>query len=116
MNTTIDTKLLTIEIFDPPMCCPSGLCGPAIDPALLDINEAILKLKRDHDGKITIERYLLTQQGPKFMQNPNVLALLKSHGVEVLPITTVNGDVVKQKEYPSYDELRTLIEKTDGNG
>jgi hypothetical protein len=109
MNTTTDTKLVTIEIYDPPMCCPSGLCGPSIDPALLDINEAILRLKKDHDGKVTIERYLLTQQGPKFMQNPNVLALLKSHGVEVLPITTVNGEVIKQQAYPSYDELKSVI-------
>lgn len=37
---------MKIEIFDPPMCCASGLCGPEIDPALLDINEAIIKLKK----------------------------------------------------------------------
>lgn len=109
MHTTTETKLLTIEIFDPPMCCPSGLCGPAIDPALLDINEAILRLKKEFDGKLVIERYLLTQQGPKFMQNPHVLALLKSRGVEVLPITTVNGEVVKRQAYPSYDELKSVI-------
>lgn len=109
-------KVATVEIFDPPMCCPSGLCGPSVDPALLDINEAILKLKKEYDGKVRIERYLLTQQGPKFMQNPNVLSLLKSHGVGVLPITTVNGEVLKQKQYPSYDELRTLIEEANGHG
>jgi len=108
MSTQISDKTI-IEIFDPPMCCPSGLCGPSIDPALLDINEAILKLKKNFDGKVTIERYLLTQQGPKFMQNPHVLALLKSHGVEVLPITTVNGEVLKQHAYPSYDELKSVI-------
>jgi len=105
-QTSNETK---IEIFDPPMCCPSGLCGPSIDPALLDINEAILKIKNDFAGKVTIERYLLTQQGPKFMENPLVLGLLKSHGVEVLPITTVNGEVLKQKAYPSYDELKSVI-------
>ena len=91
------------------MCCPSGLCGPSIDPALLDINEAILKIMNDFAGKVTIERYLLTQQGPKFMEKPHVLALLKSHGVEILPITTVNGEVLKQKAYPTYDELKSVI-------
>lgn len=105
----VDTNITTIEIFDPPMCCPSGLCGPSIDPALLDINEAILKLKKEYGGKVAIERYLLTQQGPKFMQNPNVLSLLKSRGVEVLPITTLNGEIIKQQAYPSYDELRAII-------
>jgi len=87
------------------MCCPSGLCGPDIDPALLDINEAIIKLKKELDGKVSIERYLLSQQGLKFMQQPEVMKRLQSNGVETLPLTLVAGKVVKEKEYPSYDEL-----------
>lgn len=94
---------LQIEIFDPPMCCPGGLCGPAIDPALLDVSEAVLKLKNEHGVKV--ERYLLQQQGQKFMENPQVLELLKQHGTDVLPLTAVNGQVVKQREFPTYDEL-----------
>ena len=105
----VQSTVTAIEIFDPPMCCPSGLCGPSIDPALLDINEAVLKLKKEFDGRISIERYLLTQQGPKFMQNPGVLALLKSRGVEILPVTTLNGEVIKQHGYLSYDELKAII-------
>ncbi len=100
---------VTIEIFDPPMCCPSGLCGPTIDPALLDINDAILRLRKERGEQARVERYLLSQQGPKFMQNPAVFALLKEHGVQVLPVTTVNGQVVKNGTYPSYDELVQLI-------
>jgi hypothetical protein len=109
LDKATQSNTIMIEIFDPPMCCPSGLCGPSIDPALLDISEAILKMKNDFVGKVTIERYLLTQHGPKFMQNPQVLALLKSHGVEILPITTVNGEVLKQKAYPTYDELKSVL-------
>jgi len=30
-----------VEFFDPPMCCPSGLCGPTLDQTLLDVNEMI---------------------------------------------------------------------------
>ncbi len=98
----MNTKIL-IEIFDPPMCCPGGLCGPVIDPALLDVSEAVLKMKNDHG--IAVKRYLLQQQGMRFMQNPEVLALLKEHGTGVLPVTTVEGKVVKTKEFPTYDEL-----------
>jgi len=93
-----------IELFDPPMCCPGGLCGPAIDPALLDLNEAILKLKKEKG--ITVERYLLSQQGNKFMENSEVLALLQQYGTEILPVTTVNGHVVKTKIFPTYEELK----------
>ncbi len=107
----VQTLPILIEIFDPPMCCPSGLCGPTIDPALLDINEAILKVNKEFAGRVRISRYLLSQQGPKFMQNQELVALLKAQGVEVLPCTAVNGKIVKQKAYPSYAELREYIEE-----
>lgn len=93
-----------IELFDPPMCCPGGLCGPAIDPVLLDLNEAILRLKKEKG--IAVERYLLSQQGKKFMENPEVLALLQQHGTEILPVTVVNGHVVKTRNFPTYKELK----------
>ncbi len=105
----VQTIPIQVEIFDPPMCCPSGICGPTIDPALLDINEAILKVNKEFAGKVTITRYLLSQQGAKFMQNAELVALLKSQGVEVLPCTAVNGKIVKQKAYPSYSELREYL-------
>ncbi len=100
---------MLIEIFDPPMCCPGGICGPAIDPALLDVNEAILKIKKQSEGQVQIERYLLTQQATKFLQNPEVLELLHSQGTAALPVTAVNGKVVRQKSYPTYDDLQSYI-------
>ena len=109
METKTDEKLIQIEIFDPPMCCPSGLCGPDIDPALLDINEAILKVKKEFDGKVKIERYLLSQQGPKFMQQPEVMKRLQSNGVEILPLTLFDGKVVKEKSYPTFDEIKNYV-------
>jgi hypothetical protein len=92
-----------IEIFDPPMCCPGGLCGPAIDPALLDVSEALLKLKNELG--IEVPRYLLQQNGQKFMGNPEILGLLREKGTDFLPAVTVNEKVVKQKGYPTFDEL-----------
>jgi len=104
-----------IEIYDPPMCCPGGLCGPAIDQVLLDFNETIINVKKEFDGKVSIDRYLLTQQGQKFMQHPEVVSLLKANGTDILPITTVNGEVVKQKEFPSYEEMKSYIENSSNN-
>lgn len=105
-----DTKeSVVIEIFDPPMCCPSGVCGPTIDPAVLDIHEAILQLKKEYDGRLGIERYLLSQQPAKFMQQPDVIGRLKAEGIRVLPITVVNGRLVKERAYPTYTELQTWI-------
>ena len=105
----MNTSHTTIEIFDPPMCCPTGLCGPSIDPALLAVNDAILQIKKAQNGNLTIVRYSLSQQSGKFMQHPELFELLKTHGVAVLPVTTVNGKIVKQREYPSYEQLSEWI-------
>ena len=101
---------IIIEIFDPPMCCPTSLCGPSVDPSLLDVSEAILQVKAEFDGRATVERYVLSQQPAKYTGQPEVLERLRAHGVSVLPITMVNGAVVKERGYPSYADMRRWIE------
>jgi hypothetical protein len=93
---------MKIEIYDPAMCCSSGLCGPAIDPALVKMNDAILALKRQ---KVEVERYNLAQQTKLYMANKTVADLLHKNGKKVLPITFVNGALLKSGAYPSYEEL-----------
>jgi hypothetical protein len=103
-------KAVLIEIYDPPMCCPNGLCGPTIDPALLDIQEAILKVQREFGEAVKIERFLLSQQPARFVQNSAILALLKTDGTGVLPIVAINGEVRKTKSYPHFEELKEWVE------
>ncbi|GAO01253.1 arsenite efflux transporter metallochaperone ArsD [Anaeromyxobacter sp. PSR-1] len=106
-------EAVKVEIFDPPMCCPTGLCGPAVDPTLLEVHATVLKLKNEYAGRASLERYVLGQQAAKFMQQPEVFRRLKAEGVAVLPLTTVNGRIVKERSYPSYAELRRWL---DGDG
>lgn len=93
---------MKIEIYDPAMCCSSGLCGPAIDPVLVKVNDTILALKRQNVG---VERFNLAQQPKLFMENKTVADLLHKNGKKALPITFVNGAVFRTGEYPSYEEL-----------
>jgi sulfur carrier protein ThiS len=93
---------MKVEIYDPPMCCSSGLCGPAIDPVLVKMNDALLALKKQG---VEIERFNLAQQPKAFLENRKVADLLHKNGKKILPITLVNGEVLLTAEYPSYEKL-----------
>lgn len=91
-----------VEIYDPPMCCPTGLCGPAIDPALLKINDAILALKKQG---VMVERFGLRSDYMVVKDKALVMALIHKEGIKSLPITVINGKIFKSGEYPSYEDI-----------
>jgi len=62
--------MVNVEIFDPPLCCPTGICGPTIDPALLDAQEALLRVQSEFDGRVRVERYALGQQPESSCSSP----------------------------------------------
>lgn len=93
---------MKVEIYDPPLCCASGLCGPGIDPVLVKMNSAVLALKKQG---VQVERYNLAQQPQAFMANKTITDLLRQKGSKMLPLTLVEGKVFKTGEYPSYEDL-----------
>ena len=93
---------MKVEIYDPPMCCSSGLCGPTIDPVLVEMNDSVLALKKQG---VEVERYNLSQQPKVFLANKKVADLLHGNGKKILPITIVNGKVFKTGEYALYEDL-----------
>ena len=90
-----------LEIFEPPLCCPTGVCGPAPDPALAKLQESILRWKK---AGIAVERMAINQAPQRFMANATVVDLLTREGQEVLPISLLDGKVVCKGKYPT-DEL-----------
>lgn len=100
---------IVVEVFDPPMCCPGGLCGPVVDPALLEVNEALLRVRQQYDGRVAVERYLLPQQVGKFMESPQIMEVLRAEGAQALPMTLVNGRMITRGRYPTYQELTEAV-------
>lgn len=96
----------TVEIFDPPMCCPTGLCGPALDQTLLDVNEMILSLQTDG---VRVQRYQMTSQPSAFLGSAEVMKLVREKEMAALPITVVRGKVVKVGAYPTLTEVKAAL-------
>ena len=94
-------------IFDPAMCCSTGVCGPSVDKELLRVATVINNLKKKG---IIIERYNLTNNPQIFVDNEVINEMLNKDGVDVLPVTMVNGVVVKTQSYPTNEEFRNLLE------
>lgn len=93
-------------IYDPAMCCSTGVCGPSIDPELLRVATLISNLKTKG---IIIERHNLSGDPRAFVANENINQLLKKYGPEILPATVVDGQIVKTKAYPTNDEFANLL-------
>ncbi len=95
-----------VELFDPPMCCPTGLCGPTLDQALLDVNEMIVALQADG---LRVERYQMTSHPHKFINNTDVMRLVREKQMAALPITIVRGRIVKIGAYPTLGEVQPYL-------
>lgn len=96
-----------IRIFEPAMCCATGLCGPSIDPELLRISTLLSSLK---EKGIVVERYNLTSHPQVFAQNEAVKELLSKHGTAILPVTTSGDDVVLTGRYPTNQEVLAWLQ------
>lgn len=106
---TITNNKFLVEFFDPPMCCPTGLCGPVLDQSLLDVNEMILALQ---SKGIVVKRYQMSSDPNAFLNNEKVIKLVREHQVSALPITVVNGEVIKSNSYPTLIEIETRLHES----
>ena len=96
----------TIELFDPPMCCPTGLCGPTLDQTLLDVSEMIFSLQAEG---VKIERYQMTSHPHAFLSNAEVMRLVRERQMAALPISVVRGQVIKVGSYPTLTEVKAAL-------
>jgi hypothetical protein len=91
-----------IQIFEPAMCCPTGLCGVGVDPELLRISTVLNTLKKDG---VEIERFNLTNSPMEFINNKIVNKYINEKGADVLPATVVDGEITISGRYPTNEEI-----------
>jgi len=106
VETKSEAQTVAVQLFDPPMCCSTGLCGPTVDQTLVDVDEMMRALNAEG---VRAERYQLTTHPHAFLSNPEVMRLLRERIAEALPITVVRGKVLKVGAYPTMSEIKTAL-------
>jgi len=96
--------MTTIEVFDPAMCCSTGVCGPSVDPALATFAADLGWIA---DQGVFVGRHNLSQEPKAFADSDLVRGLLAERGDEALPAIVVDGMLRSWGRYPSRAELAT---------
>ena len=94
-----------IDVFDPPMCCSTGVCGPSVDPRLTAFAADLEWLSAQG---VTVTRHNLVQDPQAFLAEASVTSELQRSGDSCLPLILVDGKLVEKGVYPRRDELARL--------
>jgi hypothetical protein len=94
-----------LEIFDPAMCCSTGVCGPDVDPKLVQFAADVKWLE---EQGVVVRRFNLSQSPAAFVENEQVRGMLTEHGESALPAILLEGRVVSSGRYPIRAELAEL--------
>ncbi len=93
-----------VQVFDPPMCCSTGVCGPDVDPALVQFAGDLEWLR---SNGVEVERFNLGQEPAAFVGNPVVAQALRGRD-DALPLLLLDGRIVAQGSYPTRAVLAEL--------
>lgn len=95
--------MTVLEVFDPAMCCSTGVCGPDPDP-LLPAFAADLGWIGEQG--VEVRRFNLSQEPGEFVQRPAVQQLLARDGEESLPIVMLGGEVLSSGRCEVFERIR----------
>ncbi|KXS49055.1 MAG: arsenical resistance operon trans-acting repressor ArsD [Halanaerobium sp. T82-1] len=102
---------IKISVYEPPMCCSSGVCGPDVDDKLVKFSETVKKLKNEG---YEVERNSMNHNPFAFQQNQTILNQVNDSGTENLPIIEINEEILTMGEYADYNEIKAKITAIEG--
>lgn len=96
-----------MKIFEPAMCCPTGLCGVGVDSELLRISTVLDALKKH---SVIVDRFNLNSSPAEFINDKTINTYINEKGTEGLPALMVDGEIVITGRYPTNDEIAKLLD------
>ena len=97
-----EQRPVKLDVFDPPMCCATGVCGPKVDPRLVRFAAALEWLRTQG---VRVARYNPAQQYDAFAAQAAVVTAINERGTTCLPLIMVDGAIVSAGIYPERAEL-----------
>jgi len=94
--------MTTIRVYEPALCCNTGVCGPDVDEALVTFTADLGALK---EMGVDIERHNLANDPTAFAADDTVRSFLQVAGSDGLPLTIVDGVTVMTGSYPAREQL-----------
>ncbi len=95
-----------LKIYDPAMCCPTGVCGTDVDTRLVQLANFLASLDKK---KFEVSRYGLSTEPEQYVENKEVARILNEEGVESLPLFFVDDELVFSKDYPTVPALSSKL-------
>jgi hypothetical protein len=96
----------TLTVYDPAMCCSTGICGTDIDQQLVDFAADLDWLKSEG---IEVRRINLSQEPALFAENEQVKNILQNDGVEGLPVILADDEMQSAGQYPDRTKLALMV-------
>jgi hypothetical protein len=90
--------MTSVKVYDPAVCCSTGVCGPDADATIAQFAAALDKAKK---SGVAVDRFTLAHQPGEYVKNTAVKGLLDSEGVDCLPIVFVGDEIVSKGDYPT---------------
>lgn len=103
-------------VYEGAMCCSTGICGPEPDQTLIAFNEALKRLQVEYGDKLTIMRASLAFNSLIFLSHKEIAKLVKENGPEILPVTTIRGEIIARRKYLTYAEMKAAIDEKMKSG
>ncbi len=95
-------------IFEGMLCCSTGICGPEPNKVLIQLNKDVKKLLSEFPNE-SIIRASLSLNAQSFLDYPEVLKLVKEKGTDILPLTVLDGKIIAQQRYMTYEEMKEAL-------
>ena len=94
-----------LQVFDPPMCCSSGVCGTNVDTRLVKFLNDVEWLK---SKGVEVERFGLAFEPAAFVNNDLVKNTLQAEGNNCLPLILKDNEIVFKGSYPNRIKLAEI--------